>query len=92
MGPHLWHTGGLKSANPTDWVPDVPVESPSGLLAPAVPRGVAMSEEAIADTISAYAKAAADSEVTRLFRRPCATTRASLLDRSTRRPPCLAWG
>jgi 2,4-dienoyl-CoA reductase-like NADH-dependent reductase (Old Yellow Enzyme family) len=34
------------------------VESPSGLLAPGEPRGDAMSEEAIADTVAAFAKAA----------------------------------
>ena len=35
--------------------PDAPVESPSGLLAPGEPRGVAMSDEDIADTIAAFA-------------------------------------
>lgn len=61
MGPQLWHTGGVKSFL-TDWVPDVEVESPSGLDAPAVARGKAMSDADIADTIAAFAKAAADAK------------------------------
>lgn len=60
MGPQIWHTGSTV-ANP-DWAPDAPVESPSGLLAPGQPRGVAMSEEAIADTVAAFAQAAADAK------------------------------
>lgn len=61
MGPQLWHTGstlGMKA----DWTPEAPVESPSGLIAPGQPRGEAMSEEAIADTVAAYARAAADAK------------------------------
>jgi 2,4-dienoyl-CoA reductase-like NADH-dependent reductase (Old Yellow Enzyme family) len=61
MGPQLWHTGAVKSFL-TDWVPDVAVESPSGYDAPQVPRGEAMSEEAIADTVAAFARAAADAK------------------------------
>lgn len=45
MGPQLWHTGALKSFL-TEWVPDAPVESPSGLEAPGIERGVAMSQPA----------------------------------------------
>ncbi|WP_062015841.1 NADH:flavin oxidoreductase [Aureimonas sp. AU4] len=59
MGPQLWHTG--STVGPSGWEPDAPVESPSGLLAPDKPRGQAMSEEAIADTVAAFAKAAADA-------------------------------
>lgn len=59
MGPQLWHTG---SARYTEWEPEAPVESPSGLDAPGVSRGEAMSEEAIADTVAAFAKAAADAK------------------------------
>ena len=58
MGPQLWHTGAVKSFQ-TDWVPEIEVESPSGLDAPGVPRGVAMTDAAIADTIAAFAQAAA---------------------------------
>ncbi|HEX8412974.1 MAG TPA: NADH:flavin oxidoreductase [Sphingomicrobium sp.] len=59
MAPQLWHTGSTKHL---EWQPDAPVESPSGLLAPGSARGAAMSEEAIADTISAFATAAADAQ------------------------------
>ncbi len=61
MGPQLWHTGALKSFL-TEWVPDSPVESPSGLEAPGVERGVAMSDGDIADTIAAFARAASDAK------------------------------
>ena len=61
IAPQIWHTGSTisKTAN---WEPDVPVESPSGLLAPGEPRGGAMSEEDIADTVAAFARAAADAK------------------------------
>ncbi|QAY79444.1 NADH:flavin oxidoreductase [Sphingosinicella sp. BN140058] len=61
MGPQLWHTGAVKSFQ-TDWVPEAPVESPSGLVAPGMPRGVAMTEEDVADTVAAFARAAADAK------------------------------
>lgn len=38
------------------------VESPSGLIGPGEPRGHAMSEEAIADTVAAFARAATDAK------------------------------
>jgi 2,4-dienoyl-CoA reductase-like NADH-dependent reductase (Old Yellow Enzyme family) len=60
MGPQIWHTG--STAAMSDWQPDAPVESPSGLLAPGKPRGEAMSAEAIADTVAAFARAAADAK------------------------------
>jgi 2,4-dienoyl-CoA reductase-like NADH-dependent reductase (Old Yellow Enzyme family) len=60
MAPQIWHVGSV-AAGGTDWVPGVPVESPSGLIAPGAPRGVAMTEEDIADTVAAYARAAADA-------------------------------
>jgi len=60
MGPQIWHTGSTVSAS--GWQPDAPVESPSGLLAPGQPRGQAMSEEDIADTVAAFARAAADAK------------------------------
>ena len=60
MGPQLWHTG--STITPTGWEPEAPVESPSGLLAPDTPRGKAMSEEDIADTVAAFAQAGADAE------------------------------
>ena len=61
MGPQIWHTGSVKSLT-TSWEPEGPIESPSGLIAPGMPRGEAMTEEAIADTIAAFAKAAADAK------------------------------
>jgi 2,4-dienoyl-CoA reductase-like NADH-dependent reductase (Old Yellow Enzyme family) len=59
MGPQIWHTGSTRSG---EWEPEAPVESPSGLLGPSEPRGEAMSEEAIADTIAGFARAAADAK------------------------------
>ena len=59
MAPQLWHTGSTKHLQ---WEPDAPVESPSGLLAPDTPRGEAMSEEAIADTVAAFATAATEAK------------------------------
>lgn len=61
-GPQLWHVGAVPATGPAhDWVAPGPVESPSGLFAPDVPRGEAMSDAAIADTIAAYGRAAADA-------------------------------
>ena len=61
MGPQIWHVGTV--ANPqTTWVPPGSVEGPSGLLAPQAPRGVAMTDEAIADTIAAFGKAAGEAK------------------------------
>jgi 2,4-dienoyl-CoA reductase-like NADH-dependent reductase (Old Yellow Enzyme family) len=60
MGPQIWHTG--STTGQSGWEPEHPVESPSGLVAPGKPRGQAMSDEAIADTIAAFAKAAADAK------------------------------
>lgn len=60
MGPQIWHTGATRYIN--GWEPDAPVESPSGLDSPGDPRGVSMSEEDIADTVAAFAKAAADAK------------------------------
>ena len=60
MGPQTWHTGSLLGMS--GWEPPVPVESPSGLVAPNQPRGEAMSEAAVADTVAAFARAAADAK------------------------------
>lgn len=61
IGPQLWHTGSTRSSRGA-WEPDSPVESPSGLVGPGDPRGVAMTEENIADTVAAFARAAADAK------------------------------
>jgi len=60
MGPQIWHTGSTRGRS--GWEPEAPVESPSALVAPGKPRGVAMTEEDIADTVAAFAAAAADAE------------------------------
>lgn len=58
MGPQIWHQGIVGPGN-TDWRPPKPPEGPSGILKPCEPGGIAMSEQDIVDTISAYASAAA---------------------------------
>jgi 2,4-dienoyl-CoA reductase-like NADH-dependent reductase (Old Yellow Enzyme family) len=60
MGPQLWHVGSVPSSA-TEWEPDEPVESPSGLLAADMPRGRAMHSRDIAETIEAFGRAAADA-------------------------------
>ncbi|MED5543790.1 MAG: NADH:flavin oxidoreductase [Pseudomonadota bacterium] len=60
MGPQIWHTGSTRGMS--GWEPETPVESPSGLVGPGDPRGKAMSEEDIADTVAAFARAAADAK------------------------------
>ncbi len=59
IGPQIWHTGSTRAGA---WAPDAPVESPSGLVGPDDPRGVVMTEEDIADTVAAFAQAAADAK------------------------------
>nr|WP_155585852.1 NADH:flavin oxidoreductase [Pseudomonas spelaei] len=61
MGPQIWHVGAAASFQ-TDWTPAGGFESPSGLASPQTRLGEAMNDEAIADTIAAFAKAAADSK------------------------------
>lgn len=60
MGPQIWHTG--SAVGLSGWQPEMPVESPSGLLAPGTPRGAEMNDAAIADTVAAFAQAAADAK------------------------------
>ncbi|MDY4372762.1 NADH:flavin oxidoreductase [Pectobacterium carotovorum] len=59
IGPQIWHTG---STHGRGWEPGAPVESPSGLVGPDEARGVVMTEEDIADTVAAFARAAADAK------------------------------
>lgn len=61
MGPQLWHVGSVKSLT-AQWEPTAPPESPSGLVAPNIARGIAMSEEDIADSVAAFARAAVDAQ------------------------------
>ncbi len=61
IGPQLTHQGARPGQN-TDWRPSSTPESPSGLTGPGIVYGEAMSEEAIADTIAAFAKAASNAK------------------------------
>jgi 2,4-dienoyl-CoA reductase-like NADH-dependent reductase (Old Yellow Enzyme family) len=61
MGPQIWHVGAVGSPR-DDWAPSGPVESPSGLMAPDKPRGEAMGDAAIADTIAAFGHAAGEAK------------------------------
>ncbi|WP_233872916.1 NADH:flavin oxidoreductase [Paraburkholderia adhaesiva] len=61
MGPQIWHVGSVKSPM-TSWEPDNGIESPSGLVDASEARGTAMTDEAIVDTIDAFARAAADAQ------------------------------
>lgn len=60
MAPQLWHVGAVRNRR-TDWVPPGPVDGPSGLSSPGKRYGEAMTDAAIADTIAAFARAAADA-------------------------------
>ncbi|HEY0212440.1 MAG TPA: NADH:flavin oxidoreductase [Paenirhodobacter sp.] len=59
IGPQLWHTGSTRFG---DWDPQAVIDSPSGLVGPGDPRGKPMTEEDIADTVAAFASAAADAK------------------------------
>jgi len=60
MGPQIWHTGGTSASDATFTRP--PLDTPSGLNAPGEAVGEPMSEEAITDTVAAFASAAADAK------------------------------
>lgn len=57
IAPQLWHCGATAKAGGR-WSPPAPHESPSGLQAPGIARGAAMTEIAVAETIAAYVAAA----------------------------------
>ena len=59
--PQLWHVGQKRSNSAPDWTPATPFEGPSGLAETGERLGEPMSEAAIADTIDAFARAAADA-------------------------------
>ncbi len=61
MAPQLWHMGAVRNRR-TDWVPPGPIDGPSGLSSPGKNYGEAMSDAAVADTIAAFARAAADAQ------------------------------
>ncbi|WP_018013482.1 NADH:flavin oxidoreductase [Teredinibacter turnerae] len=60
IGPQLWHVGAMPGQS--GWEPAQSPESPSGLMAPDAPRGVAMTDADIADAIAAFARSAAESK------------------------------
>lgn len=59
--PQLWHVGSLRRAG-MEPDPDVPGFGPSGLVKPGKKRCHEMTENDIADVISAFVKAAADAK------------------------------
>lgn len=62
IAPQLWHVGQKRSRAAPDWTPPAPYESPSGLSVTGERSGAPMTEVDVADTISAFASAAADAE------------------------------
>lgn len=58
IAPQLWHVGAVRTRS-EDWAPSGPYDSPSGLSRPGSKFGEPMSEEDVADTIQAFADAAA---------------------------------
>lgn len=61
MAPQLWHVGSARNPR-TEWRAPGPIDSPSGLSSPGKSFGEPMSDETIADTLDAYARAAADTK------------------------------
>lgn len=61
IAPQIWHQGMIRKPG-TGPVPDGPSDGPSGLSASGKPVGAPMSDADIADTIDAFAKAAAAAE------------------------------
>ena len=61
IAPQIWHMG-VVAPNQSGWLPSVPFEGPSGLVAPDKIGGVTMTEKDIADTINAFAEAAANAK------------------------------
>lgn len=60
--PQLWHAGQKRSNLGRHWTPPVPYESPSGLSITGERVSSPMSDADVADTIDAFAGAAADAE------------------------------
>jgi 2,4-dienoyl-CoA reductase-like NADH-dependent reductase (Old Yellow Enzyme family) len=61
MGPQIWHMG-IMDNHYSGWVPGSPFEGPSEFNRPGVANGKAMTDADIADTITAFGKAAADAK------------------------------
>jgi 2,4-dienoyl-CoA reductase-like NADH-dependent reductase (Old Yellow Enzyme family) len=62
IAPQLTHVGQKRSSTAPDWTAPAPYESPSGLAMTGERVGEPMSETDIADTVDAFARAAADAE------------------------------
>ncbi|HWL46667.1 MAG TPA: NADH:flavin oxidoreductase [Sphingomonadaceae bacterium] len=62
IAPQLWHVGSVHPDDVDGDDPARPIDSPSGIRAPGGTFGHPMSEEAIQDTIDAFASAARDAE------------------------------
>jgi len=60
FAPQLWHVG-ARSDDTTKELPDPPIDSPSGMPWPGTTVAEPMTDEAIADTIAAYAEAAGNA-------------------------------
>ena len=60
MAPQLWHVGAVRT-RAKDWTPPGPYDSPSGYSSPGKQFGQGMSEEDVADAISAFAEAAGNA-------------------------------
>ena len=61
MAPQLWHVGVVTPGN-SGWLPPAGFEGPSGYVTPGTIGGVAMTQQDIAQTIRAFAQAAADAQ------------------------------
>lgn len=61
MAPQIWHMGVMQNHH-SGWTPAAPFEGPSDLNSPGVSNGKAMTDADIADTISAFGRAAADAK------------------------------
>ena len=61
MAPQLWHVGAVRARDP-EFLPKGPYDSPSGLSRPEKQFGEGMTQEEVADTIAAFAKAAAEAK------------------------------
>jgi 2,4-dienoyl-CoA reductase-like NADH-dependent reductase (Old Yellow Enzyme family) len=60
--PQLIHVGQKRSNAAPGWTPPAPYESPSGLSLTGEPVGKPMTDGEVAETIDAFARAAADAE------------------------------
>jgi 2,4-dienoyl-CoA reductase-like NADH-dependent reductase (Old Yellow Enzyme family) len=61
IAPQLWHVGAVRTQH-ASWTPPGPYDSPSGLSSPGKRFGEPMTDAEVADTIAAFATAAADAK------------------------------